>query len=211
MEDDMHKLPSWNRVMTLRNVTASGSRPRCRRLFFDGCASVFPSRQGERASYAAAASIEPPGRGVWGVLPNLLESARLHFFALSQDKKDFESGPPQPVSKSSPRTQSLPSRKQLEQLLESDPDDVFLQYALAMACVSEGDVETGLLKFQAVIDSHPAYVPAYFQKGQALAEQSRADEARNVLKQGIAAAVQCGDRHAESEMREFLEMLGTDS
>ena len=86
--------------------------------------------------------------------------------------------------KSSPRTQSLPSRKQLEQLLESDPDDVFLQYALAKACVSEGDVETGLLKFQAVIDGHPEYVPAYFQKGQALAERGRADEARDILKKG---------------------------
>ena len=105
----------------------------------------------------------------------------------------------------------MPSRKQLEQLLESDPDDVFLQYALAMACVSEGDVETGLLKFQSVIDGHPEYVPAYFQKGQALAERGRADEARNVLKKGIDAAAQCGDRHAESEMREFLEVLGTDS
>ncbi len=25
--DDMHKLPSWNRVTTLRNLTAPGSRP----------------------------------------------------------------------------------------------------------------------------------------------------------------------------------------
>jgi thioredoxin-like negative regulator of GroEL len=105
----------------------------------------------------------------------------------------------------------LPSRKQLEQLLESDPDDVFLQYALAKACISEGDVEFGLSKFQAVIDQHPDYVPAYFQKGQALAEQGRTPEARTVLKQGIEAAVKTRDRHAESEMREFLEALGTDS
>ena len=105
----------------------------------------------------------------------------------------------------------MPSRNQLEQLLESDPDDVFLQYAVAKACISEGDVEIGLLKFQAVIDGHPEYVPAYFQKAQALAEHGRAGEAQNVLRKGIEAAVQCGDRHAESEMREFLEMLGTDS
>ena len=101
----------------------------------------------------------------------------------------------------------MPSRKQLEQLLESDPDDVFLQYALAKACVSEGDVETGLSRFQAVIDRHPNYVPAYFQKGQALAEQGRVDEARGILTQGIQAARQTGDRHAESEMTEFLEAL----
>ena len=78
----------------------------------------------------------------------------------------------------------MPSRKQLEQLLESDPDDVFLQYALAMACVSEGDVETGLLRFQAVIDGHPEYVPAYFQKGQALAERGARTKRETSSKKG---------------------------
>jgi thioredoxin-like negative regulator of GroEL len=111
------------------------------------------------------------------------------------------------VQNNFPRTQSLPTRKQLEQLLESDPDDVFLQCALAKACVSEGDLETGLLRFQAVIDGHPDYVPAYFQKGQALAEQGRTDDARAILTQGVQAARQAGDRHAESEMTEFLEAL----
>jgi len=87
---------------------------------------------------------------------------------------------------------------------------VFLQYALAKACVTEGDLETGLIKFQKVIDGHPEYVPAYFQKGQALAEQGRAVEARSILTQGIQAARQAGDRHAESEMTEFLEAIGSD-
>ncbi len=104
----------------------------------------------------------------------------------------------------------MPSRKQLEQLLESDPDDVFLQYAVAKACVSEGDVETGLSRFQAVIDSHPEYVAAYFQKGQALVERGRIAEARDILQLGIAAARKTGDRHAESEMTAFLEATGTD-
>jgi len=104
----------------------------------------------------------------------------------------------------------LPNRKQLEQLLESEPDDVFLQYAVAKACVSEGDVETGLSRFQSVIDGHPEYVPAYFQKGQALAERGRVVEARDILRLGIEAARKSGDRHAESEMTEFLEALGTD-
>jgi predicted Zn-dependent protease len=104
----------------------------------------------------------------------------------------------------------LPNRKQLEQLLESEPDDVFLQYALAKACVSEGDVETGLNRFQSVIDRHPEYVPAYFQKGQALAERGRSAEARDILQLGIEAARKSGDRHAESEMTAFLDALGSD-
>jgi thioredoxin-like negative regulator of GroEL len=101
----------------------------------------------------------------------------------------------------------LPTRRQLEQLLESEPDDVFLQYALAKACISEGDVASGLAQFQAVIEHHPDYVPAYFQKGQSLAEQGRTEEAREVLSDGIQIARKVGDGHAEREMTEFLETL----
>jgi len=101
----------------------------------------------------------------------------------------------------------LPTARQLEQLLESDPDDVFLQYALAKARISEGDIEAGLAQFQAVIDRHPDYVPAYFQKGQSLAERGRTDEAREVLAKGIHIARKVGDGHAEREMTEFLEVL----
>jgi len=106
-----------------------------------------------------------------------------------------------------PRTQNLPTRQQLEQLLESEPDDVFLQYALAKACISEGDIERGLTQFQAVIERHPEYVPAYFQKGQSLAEQGRTEEARDVLASGIQIARKVGDGHAEREMTEFLDAL----
>lgn len=101
----------------------------------------------------------------------------------------------------------MPTRHQLEQLLESEPDDVFLQYALAKACISEGDVEGGLAQFQAVIDRHPEYVPAYFQKGQSLAEQGRTEEARGILVSGIQIARKVGDGHAEREMTEFLGAL----
>jgi thioredoxin-like negative regulator of GroEL len=101
----------------------------------------------------------------------------------------------------------LPTRQQLEQLLQSDPDDVFLQYALAKAQILEGDVEEGLAQFQAVIDRYPDYVPAYFQRGQTLAERGRTEEARDVLANGIQVARKVGDGHAEREMTEFLEAL----
>jgi predicted Zn-dependent protease len=102
----------------------------------------------------------------------------------------------------------LPTRKQLEELLQSVPDDLFLQYALAKACVSEGAVEDGLARFQAVIERNPDYVPAYFQKGQVLAEAGRTGEARSVVSKGIEVARKVGDRHAESEMGSFLDSLG---
>ena len=101
----------------------------------------------------------------------------------------------------------MPRREQLEELLKADPDDVFLHYALAMACAAEGDTAAGLERLQAVIDRDPDYVAAYFQKGKLLAEQGETAEARSVVQRGIAAARRVGDRHAESEMIGFLDLL----
>jgi predicted Zn-dependent protease len=95
----------------------------------------------------------------------------------------------------------------LEELLRSEPDDVFLRYALAKACVSEGNLEAGLREFRAVLVADPDYVPAYFQMAQALAESGQIEPARLALTDGIATARRVGDAHAEAEMTGFLEML----
>ncbi len=101
----------------------------------------------------------------------------------------------------------MPTRKQLEELIQSDPDDVFLQYAFAKACIAEGDVEAGIGRFRDVIERHPDYVPAYFQQAQVLAERGQAAAARDVVLRGIEAAKRVGDQHATSEMTAFLESL----
>ena len=101
----------------------------------------------------------------------------------------------------------MPTRAQLEELLKSDPDDTFLLYAMAKACVGDGDVAEGLRQFDEVLRRDPKHVPAYFQKGQTLAEDGQTEAAREVIVQGIAVAKEVGDNHAEREMVEFLETL----
>jgi predicted Zn-dependent protease len=103
---------------------------------------------------------------------------------------------------------SPPSKRaQIEEMLKSDPDDLFLHYARAMACATEGDTQAALAGFDEVIRRDPHHVPAHFQKGRALAEAGRTKEAADVLTAGIAVAQRTGDTHAAAEMREFLEML----
>jgi tetratricopeptide (TPR) repeat protein len=101
----------------------------------------------------------------------------------------------------------MPRREQLEQLLQTDPDDVFLNYALAVACVAEGDLAAGLERFDRVVELDPAYVAAYFQKGQALAAARQTEAARHVLRRGIEVARNTGDAHAAAEMAAFLDSL----
>lgn len=101
----------------------------------------------------------------------------------------------------------MPKREQLEEMLKSAPDDIFLHYALAMTYVSEGDSAAAVAKLQAVIDRDPDYVAAYVQKGQLLAREGETEAAREVIEGGIEAARRVGDRHAETEMTGFLETL----
>jgi len=101
----------------------------------------------------------------------------------------------------------MPSREQLEQLLADDPTDVFLIYAVAMACASEGDADEAIERLGKLLEEQPDYVPAWFQRGQLLAGADRVQEAREVLVEGIGVARRVGDAHAEGEMIEFLESL----
>lgn len=101
----------------------------------------------------------------------------------------------------------MPRREQLEALLESEPDDVFLNYALAKELLLEGRVAEALARFDRTIELDADYVPAYFQKGQALADQGELAAARQMLTAGIDAARRTGDTHAINEMAGFLESL----
>ena len=95
----------------------------------------------------------------------------------------------------------------LEELLQQDPNDPFLNYAIAKELLSSGETEPGLARLKDVIESHPDYVPAYFQRGQSLHEDGQTDQAREVIEAGIEVAARTGDQHAEMEMRGFLELL----
>ena len=99
-------------------------------------------------------------------------------------------------------------RERIEDMLAETPDDPELRYALAMEHKSAGDEEAAVRCFRELLAVAPAYVPAYFQTGQLLAQLGREDEARGVLQDGVAAARRTGDEHAAGEMTALLMTLG---
>lgn len=101
-------------------------------------------------------------------------------------------------------------KEKLLQMLESDPDDSFLHYALAQECLSLGEREEGLTRLRAVITRFPDYHAAHFQLAQLLSESGEIQEAKQIVQSGIQVAKTAGDQHAVSEMTGFLEMLGED-
>ncbi|MFN0196334.1 MAG: tetratricopeptide repeat protein [Planctomycetaceae bacterium] len=101
----------------------------------------------------------------------------------------------------------MPRREQLLEMLQSDPDDPFLHYALALDDLSRGDDDAGLDRLSHLNSAHPDYVPAYFQRGQVLARLGDYGTSKTVLQRGIQAANLQGDQHAAAEMTGLLESL----
>ena len=95
----------------------------------------------------------------------------------------------------------------LQSLLERDPNDTFLLYAIALEHKKANDHAAALQWFDRVIAKDPGYSVAYHQAG--LTQESAGDvaAAKAMYLRGIAAATQKGDHHAADEMRAALDMI----
>jgi Tfp pilus assembly protein PilF len=98
-------------------------------------------------------------------------------------------------------------REVLEAFVGEKPDDAFSRYGLALEYMNSGDAASAETQFRELIQRNPSYVPGYQMLGQLLAKQSRSEEARFTLSQGIAAATKAGNGHAQSEMESLLAEL----
>lgn len=105
------------------------------------------------------------------------------------------------------RKKSMARKEKLLEMLENDPNDPFLHYALGQQYLSEGERPQAIEKLQEVVNRFPEYHAAHFQLGQILAEDGNSTQAAQILTEGIAAARQAGDQHAEQEMTGFLDTI----
>ena len=97
--------------------------------------------------------------------------------------------------------------EQLTEMLETEPDDAFLNYALALELDKADRHAESLALFEKLVAFDPPYVPAFFMAGQMLSRLDRNAEATSFLTRGIAEARKQGNGHAAGEMTEFLAMI----
>lgn len=100
-------------------------------------------------------------------------------------------------------------REKIEAMLEAEPQDSFLRYALAMEFRKEGTHDKSLELLSGLTKDKPPYVAAYFMAGQQLVDLERIEEARTFLRDGIEEARKQNDLHAASEMAELLGRIGS--
>ncbi len=96
----------------------------------------------------------------------------------------------------------------LKEILGQNPSDAFARYGLAMEYSNAGQVEDALREFGALLEANPDYTAGYFMAAQMLAREGREEEARKLLRDGIAAAQRTRNQHAQSEMEGMLGELG---
>jgi tetratricopeptide (TPR) repeat protein len=105
-------------------------------------------------------------------------------------------------------TQTQKSRREvLERFVQANPNDPFARYGLAIECARLGDDNSADQHFRTLVESHPTYVPGYFQYGQLLARLGKIQEAKKTLSNGIVVAQKAGDAHARDEMQAALQSL----
>ncbi len=100
-----------------------------------------------------------------------------------------------------------PRVEQILKMLEAEPHDSFLNYALAMEHSSTGDVHMAVKLIEGVISRDPEYLGAYLTLGNLYERQGEPDKAKGAYQNGISIATKQNNRKALGELNEALQLL----
>lgn len=96
---------------------------------------------------------------------------------------------------------------QIHKMLDTNPDDIFLHYALAMEFNSLNRLDEAIEKLRTLRTNYPEYLPLYYQLGQLLEKQNKQGEAIEAYEQGMLVATNQKDMKTYGELRSALEEL----
>ena len=97
--------------------------------------------------------------------------------------------------------------EKLQHSLNSNPNDPFTRYLVALEHAKLDQAENAIEYFKTLVEKHPAYVPTYYQYAQLLEKLGRVPEAAGLYRAGIKAARAEGNTHAASELQLALDMI----
>jgi Tfp pilus assembly protein PilF len=95
----------------------------------------------------------------------------------------------------------------LKGFLESDPNDSFSRYALALEYVKANQHDEAVREFETVKTQDADYVATYYQLGKLYQQLGKLHEAEKTFRTGITAAAKLKDEHTRSELEAALDEL----
>ncbi|MEZ4884069.1 MAG: tetratricopeptide repeat protein [Chitinophagales bacterium] len=96
---------------------------------------------------------------------------------------------------------------QIKTFLKENPNDPFLQFALALEYIKLKDQGQSLQVFTQLAIDHPQYVGTYYHLGKLQEELKQYDEALETYQKGMKIALEEKDRHAHQELQGAFNML----
>ncbi len=97
--------------------------------------------------------------------------------------------------------------EKIKTMLEQNGPDSFLQHALALELIKEGDDVTARQLFEEILTREPDYVGSYYHLAKLLERNGDTDGAISWYEKGMAATKAKGDNHAYGELRSAYEEL----
>ncbi len=80
--------------------------------------------------------------------------------------------------------------QQLLELINEDPNDAFLHYALGLEYLAENNLHQAQQSFEKSLSLNPHYIPAYYQLGMLFYNLNHSEESLHFLKKGLEIAQQ---------------------
>lgn len=92
-------------------------------------------------------------------------------------------------------------------MLREEPNDLFLNYALAMELMAAEEWSAASAQLQKTLGLDASYLPCFYQLGQVSEKLGHYSEAIQFYQQGLELAKSQGNRKAQGELSEALWML----
>jgi Tfp pilus assembly protein PilF len=100
--------------------------------------------------------------------------------------------------------------EQLQKMLETEPHDSFLNYALALEHAKANDITSAIKLITEIIERDKNYLGAYYQLGKYYELTKQIDAAIDTYRKGIEVAIQQKNRKTQLELNEALLQLADD-
>lgn len=97
--------------------------------------------------------------------------------------------------------------QQIQEMLKSEPNDSFLNYALALELARSNDIKKSIEVIEALLEREPNYLGAYYQLGKSYEQINDSKKAIDAYSRGITIAKQQNNKKAEHELNEALFIL----
>ena len=97
--------------------------------------------------------------------------------------------------------------EKLKEFLMSNPEDSFLQHAIALEYIKLGYDEPAKSLFEEILNREPGYIGSYYHLAKLLERNNKTEEAVAVYVKGMEEAKKAGENHAFGELRGAWEEL----